>query len=214
MKKLVCFAFIAILMPAAARAQRWEFSVLGAYPRWGKALLGSLDPTDPQDNDTSIKGEYAYGARITLNTRGYYGHEISYLFQRAKFTTHFRTTTDDTTVDTLLRDRITIQQAAYNFLIYFMPAGERWRPFITGGMQANRFGAPTFAEWPGGGSTNWGANYGAGLKVKLFQHALVRLDFRDYLNGKPYVQLEFADVKNATGIIHMLQGSAGVSITF
>jgi opacity protein-like surface antigen len=214
MKKLACGVFLAVLMQGAALAQRWEVGVFGAYPRWGHPALGSLSDA-PADNDTRLKGEYTVGARITLNSRGYYGHEVGYSIQRTTFRSNFSTTlADGTAFSTVLEDKIKVQQAFYNFLVYFMPAGERWRPFVTGGVQAYRFGAPHFSQWPGGGSKNYGLNWGGGLKVKLFRHALMRLDARDYLGGLPYTQLSFAQNTLPVGHIHLLEGSVGFSITF
>lgn len=218
MKKLVWSVLLSVLIQGAAQAQRWELSVFGAYPRWGRSLLGSLSDT-PVDTDTRLKGDYTYGARVTWNSKGYYGQELGYSIQRMTFRTNYTTTTDTVTTTQLLEDRIKVQQAFYNVLVYFMPAGERWRPFVTGGAQAYRFGAPRFAQWPGGGSKNYGFNYGGGIKLKLFPHTLMRLDVRDYIGGKPYdVQLQFAQpttgFSNAGGHIHLLEGSVGFGITF
>jgi hypothetical protein len=227
MKKLYCIAIFSVLIHGAAHAQQptekprtFEFSLFGAYPRWGSALLGSINEEDPKDNDTKLKGEYGYGARFTINTPGYYGHEFEYMQQRATFQTEFRGTVDGAAVTKQLQDKITIQQASYNFLIYFMPNGEFWRPYVTGGVQAYRFGAPHFPEWPGGGSRNFGANWGGGLKLKLGR-AIVRLDFRDYIGGKPYhltfkqpSASDFRVSDNSSGSIHVRQASVGLGFTF
>ncbi len=228
MKKLYCLVIFSVLFHCAAHAQQpggekkptFEFSLIGAYPKWGNALLGSINTEDPKDNDTKLKGEYAYGARLTVNTRGYFGHEFEYMYQRAKFQTEYRTTVDEVDVTKQLQDRIAIQQASYNFLIYFMPNGEFWRPYVTGGAQAYKFGAPRFAEWPGGGSRTYGVNWGGGLKLKLGR-ALVRLDFRDYIGGKPYnlafQQPSATDLQakdNSGGMLHLREASVGVGFTF
>lgn len=227
MKKLYCLAILSVLIYGPARAQQpaekpktFEFSLLGAYPKWGNALLGSINAGDPKDNDTQIKGDYAYGARFTINTRGYYGHEFEYIQQKATFQTQYRTTVNDVAVATQLQDKITIQQASYNFLVYFMPNGEFLRPYVTGGVQAYKFGAPHFPEWPGGGSRNYGLNWGGGLKMKLGR-ALVRFDFRDYIGGKPY-HLAFEQpsasslqtTDNSGGRIHLREASVGLGFTF
>lgn len=225
MKKLYYIAILSVLIHGGAHAQQpaekkqtYEFSLIGGYPKWGSALLGSINESDPQDNDTKLKGQYSYGARFTINTRGYYGHEFEYTQQRALFQTQYRTTVNDVAVSRQLEDRIAIQQASYNFLIYFMPNGEFLRPYVTGGAQAYNFGAPHFPEWPGGGSRNYGANWGGGLKLKLGR-ALVRFDFRDYIGGKPY-KLTFQQpsalqaTDNSGGWIHLREASVGLGFTF
>jgi len=96
-----------------------------------------------------------------------------------------------------------------------MPRGERWRPFVTGGAQAYRWGAPHFSAWPGGGSKNYGLNFGGGLKIKLLPHTLARLDFRDYIGGRPYVgQLSLAAGSLGGGHTRLLEASAGFGVTF
>ena len=210
MKPLLSAALFLPIAWGAAQAQKFEASVFGGYPLISGAALGSISEEKPQDGDTKLKGNYAYGARLTWNTKGYYGNEVGYTFNRATLRTTLR---DASGVVTLKQDRIVIHQACYNFLIYFMPAGERWRPFITGGMQIQRYGAPRFPEWTQGGTRNYGANYGGGLKLKLFKHALVRFDFRDYIGGKPY-DLMFQDEMKSGGLFRQWEGSIGLTITF
>ncbi len=210
-KLLVCSVFLAGF--TALEAQKYEFSVNGSYLRLNEKELGSIDIEDPEDTDTTLKGEYGYGARITLNTPGYYGHELSYSQSRAKMRTVIRSVVSGSTVSEIREDRVMVQQLSYNFLIYFMPAGERWRPFVTGGLMGVQYGAPNFSEWPGGGARTYGGNYGAGIKVRLFPHTLFRLDFRDNFAGRPY-DLNFQDVTTAGGISRYMEGSAGFSITF
>lgn len=212
MKTLRSAALLSLLACCAALAQRFELSVLSGIPRISDAPLGSLSEQEAQDDDTRLEGRQSYGVRFTINTPGYYGHEFGYIQSRATLSSIFRTGTDASIV-TRREDRITIQQASYNFLIYFMPRGERWRPYMTGGLQAHQYGAPNFPEWTRGSSRHYGANYGLGLKLKLFQNALIRLDFRDYFGGKPY-DLTFEDVTRSGGILRQMEGSVGIAITF
>jgi len=226
MKKLYSLVMLSVLLCGAVQAQqpreeppRYEFSLFGGYPQWGDALLGSINMEDPKDTDSKLKGVYTTGARLTINTRGYYGHEFEYVQQRARFQTEYRTTIDDVPVTKMLEDRVTVRQASYNFLMYCMHNGEFWRPYITAGLQMYNFGAPRFEEWPGGGSRNYGVNWGGGLKLK-FGRALLRFDFRDYIGGKPYhlkfeERLEnFSTKDNSGGSIHNRQLTVGLGITF
>jgi hypothetical protein len=213
MKTLLVAGLFSLITYGAGQAQTFEITVTGGYPRVSSAPLGSISPEDGKDDDTKLKGDYGYGLRLTVNTPGYYGHEFGYMRNRAKLSTIVRTTVDNATVATTLEDTITIQQAFYNFLIYFMPKNERFRPFMTGGLQMYRYAAPNIPDWPTGSVRSYGANYGAGIKIRLFEHALIRADFRDYIGGKPY-DLTFQDVTHSGGILHQLEASFGIAITF
>lgn len=212
MKTLLSVAVFSFIACGLAPAQTFEVSVLAGYPRISGAPLGTINSENGKDDDSKLKGNYSYGATLTINTPGYYGHELGYINNRATFQTKLRTGTDGSTV-TLEQDKIVIQQAFYNFLIYFMPKGERFRPFMTGGLQMYQYGEPHVSEWPGGGARSYGANYGGGLKIKLFKHALVRFDFRDCIGGKPY-DLTFEDPMHSGGWFRQLQASFGIAISF
>jgi hypothetical protein len=197
-------------------AQRFEVSAFGGYPRFSHPLLGSLSDT-PVDTDTTLqRANYFVGVRATYNTKGYYGHELEYSIQHLLFRTNYTTTdADGNEVSTLYQDKIKLQMLSYNFLAYFMPRGERWRPFVTGGIQRYKYSAPHIPVWPGGGYSNLGFNFGAGIKFKLFPHALARLDIRERIGGRPYIrQLQFSGNNLATGFTHMFDASAGLGITF
>ncbi len=213
MKTLLTALVLATLTGGVVCAQNYEFGVSGSYPRISKPPLGSISTESGTDNDAHMKGQFGIGAWIGLNTRGYYGHEFNYRITYAKITTIDRVTTNDVLTTTTLTDRVAIHRAGYNFLIYFMPNGSRWRPFITGGIHAAQYQVPNFTNWPGGSGRHYGANYGGGIKLIPFPHALFRIDLRDYVNGKPY-NLTFPQNQLSSGIIHQYEGSAGFAITF
>jgi hypothetical protein len=213
MTKPLSAALFCLLVCGAAPAQTYEISVSAGYPRLSSAPLGSLSQEGAKDNDTKLKGLQSYSARLTRNTRGYYGHELGFSYSRARLETTLRTTQGGKTVTTVAQDRIDIRQAHYNFLMYFMPKGERWRPFMTGGGQVQEYGAPGIPEWGTGKSRRFGANYGGGIKLMLFKHALLRLDVREYIGGKPY-DLTFEDPMKTGGLYRQLEASFGISIAF
>ncbi len=204
-----CSTAFLLLASAAAQAQWLEIGGFGSYQRIGRSTFGSLSAFKPVDSDTRLRGDYGYGARITLNTKGYYGFELGYSrnFVNLKSTAH-----SETAPDVIFYDRVMSQRAAANALVYFMPSHEHWRPFVTGGINGDRWNAPRFPEWPGGGSTNLGINFGGGLKILPARHILFRLDVRDYISGKPYGKaLTFEAIH---GHYSTLEASAGFSITF
>jgi hypothetical protein len=204
---------VGVVICGAAQAQRYEVSALAGMLRLGGAPLGSLYETGGKDDDSRLRGRSGYGVRLTLNTRGYFGHEVGYIYSRATFQTKLRTTDGKTTTVTSAEAKVIVRQVFYDFLMYSMPAGERFRPFIAAGAQAHQYGAPAFADYDIGRSRNYGVNYGGGLKIRLFPHALLRFDVRHSIGGKPY-NLTYEDVTKTGGMLRQLEASFGVGISF
>jgi hypothetical protein len=201
-------------MVGLAQAQTYELGVSAGYSRLNRPAFGSISLESPGDYDTRIKAQESIGAWLGLNTRGYYGHEFNYQITYATIKTTTRSTVDNVTTTSEFNDRIAIHRAGYNFLVYFMPNGSRWRPFFTGGAHATQYQSPNIANWPYGGGRHYGVNYGLGLKLIPMAHTLFRLDVRDYIGGKPY-NLTFSDSSTVTGgLVHQYQASAGFAITF
>lgn len=211
MQKLACLALLGWALVGCAWGQTYEVSVVSDLDRLSKAPLGSVSAADPQDNDTMFKSSaYTYGVRLTYNPYQYYGHEAGYLYTRASLRTNILDANDNRTV---FQDKVTIHQAFYNFLIYFMPKGERWRPFITGGVEAFNYGNPKTVGWTGAATHNYGFNYGAGLKLTLFSHVLMRFDLRESITTKPY-KLNAEDYTNFGTWLRNQAASVGIGIGF
>jgi hypothetical protein len=196
---------------ASLFAQKWEVNVSRVSSSFSKAPLGSLNQKNTKDDDTRLVGLNGYGVRLTYNTRGYYGHEIGYIRTRAIFQTKIR---PDARTFNLVEERVWVQEGFYNFLMYCMPRGERWRPYIAVGLQAHQYAAPVnIPQFDTGPTRNYGVNYGLGLKLHLIPHSVIRLDFRDHLGGKPY-DLKFEDPMKSGGILRSMELSAGIGFTF
>jgi hypothetical protein len=210
-------AFYVLALCTAAcgglNAQTWEIGIMGGYPRWSKALLGSISPEQAHDDDTRLKGDYSFGASVTVNTKGYYGFELGYLKNITQLTTATRQTSGNDVFTTNYQDRLPVHIAYFNPVVYFMPKEERWRPFVTGGVQAYEFRSPHVPNWTADSTRHYGANFGGGVKLQLVSHALLRLDVRDYIGGKPY-KLTFENAGNSGGRISMIEATAGFSVTF
>jgi opacity protein-like surface antigen len=176
-----------------------------------KAPLGSNNTDNPVDDETKFRNGSSTGIRLTLNMRGYYGHELGFLHTRAGIRTSILQA--DGTTMTPAESHVNIEQAFYNFLIYMMPKGERWRPYITGGLQAAKTGSPRIDGWRGSATKNYGFNYGAGIKFKLSKHFLVRLDARDYFTGTPY-NLSFKDITQGNKFLRQQEASFGLDFGF
>lgn len=176
------------------------------------SLLGSLPDNDnKQDDDTRIRHGQGYGARFTINTRGYYGFEGMYM--RARHTLSANIKFPGFTPVTR-EEKINVTYGAFNVLAYMMPPRERFRPFLTVGLHTQNYGEPKFLEWTQGSIRTFGGNFGGGVKVTLHRHVLLRIDVRDYIGGKPY-DLSYRDeTKVGGGLLQTLEGSIGFSIAF
>lgn len=205
------FALLALLACLSqALAQRYEISAIRSVARMSRSPLGSNNADEPVDNETTFRNGYGLGLRLTLNTRGYYGHELTGFYNRVGLhTIVYDADGKPTTVDTKVR----IGQAAYNFLSYMMPRGSRIRPFLTVGLHAAQHENPKINGWSGFGTRNYGFNYGGGIKFVLSRNFLLRADVRDYLTGKPY-ELRFEDITKAGGAIRQQEFSFGLSFGF
>jgi hypothetical protein len=201
-----------LLCSGSVLAQKYEFAPTFGYMRPNRSLLGSLpDNTDQKDDDTRLKIGPAFGGRVTWNTKGYYGFEGMFLRNRPVISARI-----SRSGATAVRreDRINVDYIAFNPICYFMPAGERWRPFITAGLQTQKYGEPNILEWTEGSMRTYGGNFGGGIKVMLMKNALFRLDVRDYLGGKPY-DLKYQDDRRfGGGILHTIEATVGISIAF
>jgi hypothetical protein len=205
--------FLAILLClfayGAAQAQTYEVGLFGGLDRVSHAPLGSASATAPEPGDTSLHSTYSEGVWLTYNTNGYYGHEISFMDSPVTVSAILRATINGVTVAETAQDRVWVPQINYNFLIYFMPKGERFRPFVTGGAQAEQYHEPNILNWTSGHTRHYGLNWGGGVKIKLFPHALARIDLRDYVGGKPYSLPLFPG-----GVLHTYEATAGIGVTF
>ncbi|HEX8984375.1 MAG TPA: hypothetical protein VF767_03050 [Bryobacteraceae bacterium] len=212
MKRLLTVILFAALVGGLAQAQTYEFGIFGGYARFSRPALGSLSPESATDTDTRLKANYVEGAWIGLNTRGYLGNELSYARTNSTLRTTERTLVNGVTVTTIPEDRIRVDRAAYNFLLFFMPNGSRWRPYVTGGAQAQQYQGPHFA-WPRGSRRHYGVNWGGGIKLIPMAHTLFRLDLREYIGGKPY-GLSYVDSTKSGGTLKQYEATAGFAITF
>ena len=178
--------------------------------RFSRSGLGSLNESGPQDKDTILRSDKAFGGRVTFNTKGYYGFEAGLLRSDGKITTQIRTSGQPA------ENRVSgvkVHTAFVNFISYMMPSGERWRPFLTGGMQAYDYGKAVFGDLRVEKARHYGANYGGGVKINVFPHGLLRIDARHSLGGRPY-GLTFRDATKADKLFQQIELTAGFSITF
>jgi hypothetical protein len=207
------FACIAglVLFTMLAPAQNYEFSPTFGISRPKKSPLGSLEEnSDKRDDDTRLKAAQAFGLRATLNTPGYWGVEGAFMRHQNKLSSRI---SNSGQADVTREAKINVDFLSLNVLSYFMPKDEWWRPFLTVGVQTQRYGDPGFPEWTPGPIRTFGFNFGGGIKLRAHKHVSFRLDVRDYVGGKPY-DLSFLDTTQSGGLLQTLEGSVGFSITF
>ncbi len=209
--------FAPFLICATVSAQRYEVSVGANLLRLDGKPLGSVATSGGLDTDTYFQKVSVEGAslRLTWNTKGYFGHEIGYSYNRSKLNITTRAfDDDDNEIVTQNQRKVKVSQLTYNFLMYMMPAGERFRPYITLGATVQDYGAPSLDEWTHGSSRNYGGNFGGGIKVRLFPHTQMRLDLRQHFVGSPY-DLQFQDTQKLSGgLMKNSSASVGFGVTF
>ena len=182
---------------APLAAESFEASISGGQSLFRNGNLGSLSSSDLQ-NFIDAKDGFRLGARIAFNTHKFIGHEIFYGYSRTKL----RDSTDNTEYG------MPTHQFGYNFLLYALPDGFPVRPYAAGGGHFSTYYPPGSSAYYGNGYTKFGVNYGAGVKVKINPLFHIRVDVRDYINTKPL------DLINKSGVLHMIEASAGFGIQF
>jgi opacity protein-like surface antigen len=193
-------AILAVLfvVSGVALAQTAEVSVSLGAARFSNGLLGDLSESSKLKADANFR----IGVRFTFNQGSRFGHEIGYAYNHAKLT---ETLSDGSNTDL---GGLPVHQGMYNFLVYAFKPGTLIRPFATGGVHFSSYYPPGASVFSGNGTTKFGFNYGAGVKVKLGSLLLGRVDFREYMNGKP----DFGT--HPSGLMRMYEISAGVGVAF
>ena len=158
--------FFFTAMTTIASAQVFEGSLnIGAHKMNPKELASGY----------SLDDGWKFALRLTLNSWTYFGQEFGYGYNRSKLL-----------LDGVDQGGMAIHQGFYNFLVYATPEGARFRPFATGGGHFSNFVPPGASATQGQGSNKFGVNYGGGLKVRVSEKWLVRMDVRQFLTGKPF----------------------------
>ncbi|MGE5488765.1 MAG: outer membrane beta-barrel protein [bacterium] len=147
--------------------------------------------------DLTYDTGFRFDARLTLNNDAFFGHEFGYAYNRGKV----KLGGED-------YFNMSAHQGMYNFLLYATPEGSPIRPFATGGGHFTAFYPPGSNIFSGHSETKFGFNYGGGVKVRVGDKWAVRLDVRDYWQGKP----DFGT--RPEGLLKLLVVSAGFGLVF
>jgi Outer membrane protein beta-barrel domain len=214
--------FTAIALFALAclpvHAQRYEIGPYFAFDRMSRKPQGTVRQSGGADTDTRFGDGKGLGLRVTLNTKGYYGHEVSFVRSQIPLTSNVDAYVFNSDGSITLggaidrREKVRQTRLGYNFLMYMMPAGEWWRPYVTVGISSIRTNPPRFLEWTSIGNRNFAANFGGGIKLQPVKHFLFRLDFREIIVGRPYT-LSFPN-QSKQGNLRQMEISSGISFAF
>lgn len=170
----------------SASAQVAEFGVGGgAFTLSDKNLGGAY----------SLDDGWSLIFRLTINNWNFMGQEFGYGYNRTGL------------VYLGQSQGMAIHHGFYNFLVYATPEGSRIRPFGTVGGHFANYVPPGSSATYGGGENKFGVNYGGGVKVRVTENWLIRVDFRQFNNGKPFQDQLFGP----GGWIRQNQFSAGLS---
>lgn len=194
--RLWLVVFLLCACAAVCPAQVGEISLNFGWALMKDNILGI--GADLSGTQYTINNGFNLAARMTLNTRRFAGHEFGYAYSRTKLGATGLSGTQE----------LSTHQGFYDFLLYALPEGSRIRPFAAGGAQFTTFVPPGASAAYGQGTTKYGGNFGAGVKVKINSLFLLRLDARDYVTGKPF------NLINQSGALHQIEVTAGLGLMF
>lgn len=190
-----------LLLAAAAvtmSGQALELAVGGGQTRLSNAGLGKLSAASLRKDDYALKGAFRMVFRMTTNSGDHFGHEFGYAYNRTMLQQFGDAgSTSETGMAT--------HQGFYNYLAYATREGSKVRPFATGGVHFNNYVPPGQSATQGGGTTKFGVNYGGGIKFRVSEKWMFRVDARQYINPKPNWLV------NPGGWIRMNEVSAAVA---
>lgn len=186
-----------LVTAGASFAQVFEFGVGGGVSRISNRTLAVADPGPPPLNVDLMDG-YRVNFQMTLNTYTHIGGEIGYSYVRSNW-------------DYLGQEVGTAaHQVRANPVFYLTSEGSKVRPFVSAGVGFTSFAYPGYSVTAGGSELKFGVNYGGGIKVRVTDKYLIRIDYRQYLTPKPDFSLS---VIPPQGWLRMNEVSMGFAYT-
>ena len=179
---------------------------------FGESFLGSPGLGTPlafggTSSDVTMGNSYRFSFRFNFNVKDHYGAEVGYAFNHSDLNYNAAAVSALGGTGTV-SEGMHFHQGTFNALYYpFTPTDAKVRPFVTAGVQFDNFVPPGGYSYSG--STKFGANFGAGVKVHIKGIWAARLDAREYVTPKP----SFGFFMNS-GSLWQTEVSAGVGIGF
>ncbi|MBM3787010.1 MAG: porin family protein [Acidobacteria bacterium] len=188
------------LLLAVAGCAMWgqmlELSVGGGVANLSNSGLGRVSAAATGD-EFSLRGGFRLVFRMTTNAGDHFGHEFGYGYNR----TGLRQQEGDAFTQT----GMATHNGFYNYLVYATREGSRVRPFATGGGHFANYVPPGASASSGQGSSKFGVNYGGGVKFRVSERWMFRIDGRQYTNPKPF------GLRGANGWIKTNELSASIA---
>lgn len=197
-----------LVFAATGFGQDWEIAPTFSFERMSRKGLGTVSARNGTESDIKFTDGYGAGLRITKNHWNYYGMELGYTLNRPRLNGFITPEEGD---PIRRQERVIVHQAYFSMIGYMMPKLERWRPYLIGGGQGFLYKKPKWPEYDDKSTKNFGGHVGIGVKLKLMNHANLRLEVRDWIGGKPY---KFVLGEDTGSRLHQLEASLGFGITF
>ncbi len=203
---------LGLFLPALIYAQQWE---LGGAAGYGIYRNGSIIAPDGTAK-AGFRDRFAVGAVLGEDLYEHLSGEFHYVYQDGD------PFLEQGNVKANLQGQS--HTFAYDLLFHFTPREANVRPYLAagGGGKLYVVSGPLAETQPlaniGLLTTHdqWEAvlSLGGGIKFKLSQHVLFRVDFRDYITRFPKRLIAPVEFATARGVLHQYTPSAGISYTF
>jgi len=201
-----------LLLSAASAAQTWEIgAAVGTGIYRNATITGSTGSAQ-----AGMENAIAPGLVVCDNMYEHVSGEFRYLYQSGH-----PFLSQGSIKGTMPGESHTF---VYDVLIHFRPRGSWWRPYVAAGAGVKGYMAPGPAPVPEAlpksalllANNQWefAGSAGAGIKVKVQEHVLLRLDVRDYITPFPKKQISPATGASVSGLLQQITPMGGVSIVF
>lgn len=201
-----------ILFVSGAFAQPYEIGAVVGYGFYRNGTIYSSSGTA----EAGIRNRFAAGVILGEDFSRYVSFEFNYLYQDGHPFLRAPGVRSDIQGQS--------QTLTPELLFHFKDRDHRWRPYLEGGCGAKGYIIAGPAPFPqpipqiASLTTNdiWKVVFsaGGGIKYRLIDHMLLRLEFLDYLTTFPRQQIVPAPHNTARGIFEQFTPLFGVSYTF
>jgi hypothetical protein len=163
-----------------------------------------------------IRNRFAAGVQFGQDLYDYVSGEVRYLYQDG----HPFLSADGVRTDIQGQS----QALTYDLLFHFRDRSHKFRPFLAGGLGAKDYViagpapspqlVPNIAILTTTDQWKFATTVGGGVKYRIQEHILLRLDFLDYITTFPKQQIMPAPNNTARGIFEQFTPLFGVSYVF